>query len=95
MKPEHKGKGLIKPYKPLLLVATPPGSRLPGAAVAPRGRLGFSYIIHTVDDRNPALRTLNYGNYGIFLIMGNAGFISSTVGVPKISAEGKQDTGFG
>ena len=23
------------------------------------------------------LRTLNYGNYGIFLIMGNAGFISS------------------
>ena len=23
--------------------------------------------------------TLNYGNYGIFLIMGNAGFISSTV----------------
>ena len=37
---------------------------------------------HTVDDRNPALplRTLNYGNYGIFLITGNAGFISSTVG---------------
>ena len=27
------------------------------------------------------LRTLNYGNYGIFLIMGNAGFISSGVGV--------------
>ena len=25
------------------------------------------------------LRTLNYGNYGIFPIMGNAGFISSTV----------------
>ena len=25
------------------------------------------------------LRTLNYGNYGIFLILGNAGFISSTV----------------
>ena len=25
------------------------------------------------------LRTLNYANYGIFLIMGNAGFISSTV----------------
>ena len=24
--------------------------------------------------------TLDYGNYGIFLIMGNAGFISSTVG---------------
>ena len=25
------------------------------------------------------LRTLNYGNCGIFLIMGHAGFISSTV----------------
>ena len=25
------------------------------------------------------LRTLNYGNYGIVLIMGSAGFISSTV----------------
>ena len=27
------------------------------------------------------LRTLNYGNYGIFLIRGHAGFISSTVAV--------------
>ena len=36
--------------------------------------------LDTVDDTNPALalRTLNYGNYGIFLIMGNAGFIPST-----------------
>ena len=25
------------------------------------------------------LRTLNYGNYGIFLVMGNAGFCPSTV----------------
>ena len=25
------------------------------------------------------LRTLNYGNYGIFLIMGSAGFCPSTV----------------
>ena len=25
------------------------------------------------------LRTLNYGSYGIFLFLGNAGFISSTV----------------
>ena len=25
------------------------------------------------------LRTLNYGSYGIFLIMGNAGFCPSTV----------------
>ena len=35
----------------------------------------------TADDRNlcMTLRTLNYGNYGIFLIMGNAGFIPSTV----------------
>ena len=29
------------------------------------------------------LRTLNYGNYGIFLIMGNAGFCPSTVVHPK------------
>ena len=35
----------------------------------------------TVDGQNPAwtLRTLNYGNYGIFLIMGTAGFCPSTV----------------
>ena len=32
------------------------------------------------------LRTLNYGNYGIFLIMGNAGFCPSTV--VKESGEG-------
>ena len=25
------------------------------------------------------LRTLNYGNYGIFLIMGNAGFIINRI----------------
>ena len=36
-------------------------------------------LVTTVDDRNPALRTLHYRNYSIFLIMGNAGFISSTV----------------
>ena len=34
-------------------------------------------ILHDLKD--PKLRTLNYGNYGIFLIMGNAGYISSTV----------------
>ena len=36
---------------------------------------------HTVDEIHPAmlLRTLNYGNYARFLIMGNAGFISSTI----------------
>ena len=27
------------------------------------------------------LRTLNYGNYGIFLIMGNAGFCPSAVSI--------------
>ena len=32
-------------------------------------------ILHYLKD----LRTLNYGNYGIFLIMGNAGFLTSTV----------------
>ena len=30
------------------------------------------------------LRALNYGRYGIFLIMGNAGFISSTVTIGKL-----------
>ena len=29
------------------------------------------------------LRTLNYGNYGIFLTMGNAGFCPSTVVPPQ------------
>ena len=29
------------------------------------------------------LRTLNYGNYGMFLIMGNAGFCPSAVRVPS------------
>ena len=42
----------------------------------PEGLLGYS---PTVEDINPALRTLNYGKYGIFLIKGNAGFISSKV----------------
>ena len=44
----------------------------PGALLFGTGTLG---IIHgyTVDER-----TLNSGNYGIFLIMGNARFISST-----------------
>ena len=34
-----------------------------------------------VDDKHPCItfRTLNYGNYGIFLITGNAGFLSPTV----------------
>ena len=32
----------------------------------------------TVDESCVTLRTLNYGNSGLFLIMGNAGFISST-----------------
>ena len=39
-------------------------------------------LIDTVDDKKKpciTLRTLNYGNYGTLLIMGNAGFISSTV----------------
>ena len=44
--------------------------------------LGGLKSIHIVDDINPTctLRTLNYGNYGLVLILGNAGFISSTVG---------------
>ena len=34
------------------------------------------YILHYLKDP----RLLDYGNYGIFLIMGNAGPIPSTVG---------------
>ena len=34
------------------------------------------------------LRTLNYGNYGIFLIMGNAGFCPSTVSMIWVGALG-------
>ena len=38
------------------------------------------------------LRTLNYGNYGIFLIMGNAGFcpsaVSSSVGLEVVRVFG-------
>ena len=46
----------------------------------------------TADDINPAhfylIRTLNYGNYGIFLLVGHAGFISSTVVlVPGLTGE--------
>ena len=47
-----------------------------------RLRLGTTGQATTVDDINPALpyEEPNYGNYGMFLIMGNAGSISSTVG---------------
>ena len=40
-------------------------------------------ILGIVIPHNSTLRTLNYGNYGLFLIMGNAGFISSTLGLPS------------
>ena len=36
--------------------------------------MAFSWVIITV-----ALRTLDYGDYGLFLISGNAGYISSAV----------------
>ena len=43
-------------------------------------------VVNTVDDINLPypLTTLNYGKNGLFLVMGNAGFISSTVVVRKI-----------
>ena len=37
-------------------------------------------VLRLMDKILHDLRTLNYGNYGIFLIMGNAGFCPSTVG---------------
>ena len=33
------------------------------------------------------LRTLNYGNYGIFLIMGNAGFCPSAEALDRVQPE--------
>ena len=46
------------------------------------------------------LRTLNYGNYGIFLIMGSAGFCPSAVGLTRVglnerSAGSNQGSGLG
>ena len=47
-------------------------------------------------DRNSTLhftfRTLNYGNYGSFLVMGNAGFISSTVVAQGYRVRGFRNT---
>ena len=40
------------------------------------------------------LRTLNYGNYGIFLKMGNAGFCPSTEG-RRFRLEGLPSVGLG
>ena len=44
------------------------------------------------------LRTLNYGNYGIFLIMGNAGFCPSAIllpGIQKPTVLGRGGLGLG
>ena len=48
-------------------------------------------LIDAVDDIDinpalPSLMTLKYGNSGIFLMMRNAGFISSTVGLKRSHA---------
>ena len=54
-------------------LGTPPGSDSgSGCGIKTRDQ-GFRGCI--------TARTLNYGNYGIFIIMGNAGLISSTVGL--------------
>ena len=60
--------------------------------IVERLRVGYrsGFPDTTVDDRNPALpkdlRTRNYGNYGIFLIVGHAGFISSTVAATSLGS---------
>ena len=38
------------------------------------------YILSMIEILHYLIGTVNYGNYGIFLLMGNAGFLSSTVG---------------
>ena len=51
-----------------------PASRGTASNISPNNTLRLMIEILSI-----TLRTLNYGIHGIFLIMGNAGFISSTV----------------
>ena len=50
--------------------------------------IGFGVILLMLQKSCITSRTLNYGNYGIFLAMGSAGFISSTVGLFEVWDEG-------
>ena len=56
-------------------------ARLKRQALKPKSQLTpETLVLISVDDINPALPgALDYGNYGMFLIMGNAGYLSSTV----------------
>ena len=64
---------------PLPFVFSPGSEETQGVRLTPC--LSFT----TVDAQNPAmtLRTLDYGTYGIFLILGHAGFWPSAVGVSR------------
>ena len=50
------------------------------------GLRGLGLGFNSVDDINPALPQGSYGNYGIFLILGNAGFRLSAVRVWELSS---------
>ena len=65
--------GNIENYPYTFQTSTPHARPLKGPARSVRRA--------TVDDINPVLllRTKNYGNEGILLMMGSAGFVSSTV----------------
>ena len=52
-----------------------------GIAVRDIGLVGL--IGFKVDDTNPPW-TLNYGNYGILLVMSTAAFVSSAVGMFRV-----------
>ena len=65
------GSGTPETPQPLNLDMVAPDVARPGI---------FLQIILLMDKiLHDPIRTLNYGNYGIFLIMGNAGFCPSTV----------------
>ena len=56
-----------------------PSRVLPGSLVDPQPELGGPFDLLLMDKILHDPSTLNYGNYGIFPIMGNAGFRPSTV----------------
>ena len=56
----------------------------------------LTFLSASLDDNYKScitLRTLNYGNNGIFLVMGNAGFVSSAVPVNKLHCIRRVATG--
>ena len=70
MSGQFGGLGVFGTWNGLCKVDPPP---------PPIDRPTFLWTLLLMDKSCMTLRTLNYGNYGIFLIMGHAGFCPSTV----------------